>query len=303
MGLEKQKKSSRYYMNKYLRKDLFPSMFCPGCGNINVLNYTIRAIDNLNLEANKIVYVSGIGCSSRLTAYIDADALHTVHGRAIAFATGIKVTNPELTVIVFTGDGDLGAIGMNHFMHAIRRNIDITVICINNENYGMTGGQVSPTTPMFEVTKTTPFGNIEHSFNLAGIAKIAGASYVARWTVAHSLQAIKAIENGIKKKGFAFIEMISSCPIGKGGKYKSPREILNHYLKDSIQFDESKICDLHSERYYNGIEDPFITSSTSDKIIVGNFADLERPTYNDLYAKLKEEAKLEFLRSKNKINE
>ena len=295
---KKERKNANYYIDKYLRKDLLPTMFCPGCGNLNVLNYTIRAIDNLNLEPNKFVYVSGIGCSSRLTAYLAADALHTVHGRAIAVATGIKVTNPELKIIVFTGDGDLAAIGMSHFMHAIRRNIDMTVICINNENYGMTGGQVSPTTPMFESTKSSPFGSIEHSFNLAGIAKVTGASYVARWTSAHSVQAIKSIEKAIAKKGFSFIEIISSCPVGKRDKYKNPREIMKYYLNESILYDEKETKDVHSARYYEDIKDPFTLYGSREKIIIGEFIDLERPTYIELYEILKKNAKEEFLRIK-----
>ena len=299
---KKERKSSEYYINKYLRKDLLPAMFCPGCGNLNVLNYTIRAIDNLNLDPNKFVYVSGIGCSSRLTAYLAADALHTVHGRAIAFATGIKVTNPDLKLIVFTGDGDLAAIGMSHFMHAIRRNIDMTVICINNENYGMTGGQVSPTTPMFESTKSSPFGSIEHSFNLAGIAKAAGASYVARWTSAHSMQAIKSIEKAISKKGFSFIEIISSCPVGKRDKYKNPREIMKFYLNESILYDENETKDVHSARTYENLKDPFTQFGVREKIIIGEFTDLIRPTYSELYSELKKKAKEEFLRIKKKRN-
>ena len=297
---KKERNSSEYYVNKYLRKDLLPAMFCPGCGNLNVLNYTIRAIDNLNLDPNSFVYVSGIGCSSRLTAYLAADALHTVHGRAIAFATGIKVTNPKLRLIVFTGDGDLAAIGMSHFMHAIRRNIDMTVICINNENYGMTGGQVSPTTPMFESTKSSPFGSIEHSFNLAGIAKAAGASYVARWTSAHSVQVIKSIEKAIMKNGFAFIEIISSCPVGKRDKYKNPREIMKFFLEETILYDENETKDVISARTYEGLEDPFTLYGAREKIIIGEFADLERPTYVELYEKLKKNAKEEFLRIKKK---
>ncbi|NHI90859.1 MAG: 2-oxoacid:ferredoxin oxidoreductase subunit beta [Candidatus Lokiarchaeota archaeon] len=293
---KKKEKSSEYYMNKYLKKDLFPAMFCPGCGNLNVLNYTIRAIDNLEMDIDNFVFVSGIGCSSRLTAYMDADAIHTVHGRAIAFATGIKVTNPKLNVVVFTGDGDLAAIGMSHFMHAIRRNIGITVICINNENYGMTGGQVSPTTPMFESTKSTPFGSIEHSFNLAGIAEAAGASYVARWTSAHSLQVIKSIEKGIAKDGFSFIEIISSCPVGRRDKYKNPREIMKFFINESILYNKNETKDVHSARTYENLKDPFTLYGAREKIIIGEFANLERPTYIQLYEKLKQEAKLEFLR-------
>jgi 2-oxoglutarate ferredoxin oxidoreductase subunit beta len=183
-------KSVEELREKYLRQDLLPTIFCPGCGNGQVLHYMIRAIDDLNIPQDNLVFVSGIGCSSRLPAYLEAYGVHTTHGRAIAFATGIKITNPGLNVVVFTGDGDIAAIGLNHFLQAVRRNISITIICINNENYGMTGGQVSPTMHMGSYSKTTPYQNIEHSFNLSFLARAAGAVYVARWTTAHSLEII-----------------------------------------------------------------------------------------------------------------
>ena len=294
-------KPTEYYVNKYLRKDLLPTMFCPGCGNINVLNILIRAIDNIGLDQNKLVFVSGIGCSSRLPAYIDADGFHTVHGRAIPVATGIKVTNPDLHVIVLTGDGDLSAIGMSHFLHAIRRNIGITVICINNENYGMTGGQASPTTPLFDISPTTPYKNIEHSFNLSAIAKSAGANFVARWTVAHSHKAIKSMEKALTKNGFAFVEMLSSCPIGKKDKFKSPREIIKYYQNESVLYKEMEDLDLSSERAFEKNKDLFSIIGKEGKMIIGEFVDIERTSYQDLYASLKEDAKSYFLNSIKKL--
>ena len=162
------------------------------------------------------VFCSGIGCSSRLPGYIEADGLHTTHGRAIAFATGVKLAKPELSVIVFTGDGDMAGIGGNHFIHAARRNVDLTVICINNYNYGMTGGQVSPTTPAEARSTTTPYGNLEEPFDLCRLAIGAGAPFVARWTMGFPYETIAAIEAAIRKPGFAFVELLMPCPTGYG---------------------------------------------------------------------------------------
>lgn len=276
---------------KYLREDILPTVFCPGCGNGQVLNYVIRAIDDLNISQNDLVFVSGIGCSSRLPAYIVADGIHTTHGRAIAYATGIKLTNPKLKVIVFTGDGDLAAIGLNHFLQAIRRNVDITIICINNENYGMTGGQVSPTTPMGESSTTTPYQNIEHSFNLSFLAKAAGAVYVARWTTAHSVQAIGAIKKGIQKKGLAFIEILSACPVSKK-RFKHPRDYLTYFLEETIRYSQDIRDDL-SSHVFEDLNACF-TADCQSKIIIGEIADLEKPDFHTLYEKLKERAKVEF---------
>ena len=282
-------KSIEELRDKYIRKDLLPTMFCPGCGNGQVLNYVIRAIDDLNIPQNNLVFVSGIGCSSRLPAYLEAYGVHTTHGRALAYATGIKITNPDLSVIVFTGDGDLAAIGLNHFLHAIRRNIDITVICINNENYGMTGGQVSPTTPMGISTSTTAYFYIEHSFNLSFLALAAGAIYVARWTTAHSNQAIKSIKKGLKKKGLAFIELISPCPVNKK---VSPQELLNYYLEETIRY--SPECeDDPSSRVFKDLNESF-TAQWKGKIIVGEITDLDKRNYHQLYEELREYARNEF---------
>ena len=286
-------KSIEELRNKYLRQDLLPTMFCPGCGNGQVLNYVIRAIDELNMNQNNLVFVSGIGCSSRLPAYLEAYGVHTTHGRAIAYATGIKITNPELSVIVFTGDGDLAAIGLNHFLQAIRRNIDITVICINNENYGMTGGQVSPTTPMGLPSSTTPYYNIEHSFNLSFLAKAAGAVYVARWTTAHSNQAIKSIKKGLQKRGLAFIELISPCPINKK---KSPKELLNYYLEETIRY--TVACeDDPSSHTFKDLDECF-TAPWKGKIIIGDITDLDKRDYHQLYEELRENARNEFWKNK-----
>ena len=284
-------KSASELREKYLRKDLLPTIFCPGCGNGQVLQYVIRAIDDLGISQDDLVFVSGIGCSSRLPAYIEAYGIHTTHGRAIAFATGIKVTNPNLEVIVFTGDGDLAAIGLNHFLQAIRRNINITVICINNENFGMTGGQVSPTTHMGDITSTTPYQNIEHSFNLSFLAKTAGATYVARWTTAHSNQLIKSIKKGIKKKGLAFIEILSACPVNKK-QFKTPREYLQYFLNETISY-SPEVDGVFDSHVFKDLNECF-TTDCEGKIIIGEITDLDKPDYHQLYENLKERSKNEF---------
>ncbi len=290
-------KTANELREKYLRNDILPTVFCPGCGNGQVLNYTIRAIDDLNISQDELVFVSGIGCSSRLPAYILADGIHTTHGRAIAFATGIKLTNPKLKVIVFTGDGDLAAIGLNHFLQAIRRNVDITVICINNENYGMTGGQFSPTTPMGGFSTTSPYQNIEHSFNLSFLAKAAGAVYVARWTTAHSVQCINSIKKGIQKKGLAFIEILSQCPVS-GKQFKDPRGYLNYFLNETIRYSKD-VREEFSSHVFEDLNECF-TTSCEGKIIIGEIANLEKPDFYELYEQLKVRAKNEFWSRKEK---
>jgi len=197
---------------QYLRvKKRFPNVWCAGCGIGIVMGSIIRAVDNMGYDKDDVALVSGIGCSSRLPVYCDFNTLHTTHGRAIAFATGVKLAKPDLKVIVVTGDGDGLAIGGNHFIHACRRNIDITVVLINNNIYGMTGGQFSPTTPYESYASTAPYGNMEKGFDPTTLAKAAGASYVAKGTVYHVQQLDKLIHGGLNKKGFALIEAISNC--------------------------------------------------------------------------------------------
>ena len=196
----------------YLRpKKKFPSVWCAGCGNGVVMGAIIRAIDRLGLSKDEVILVSGIGCSSRLPVYLDFGSLHTTHGRALPYATGVKFAKPNLKVIVITGDGDAMAIGGNHFIHACRRNIDITTILINNNIYGMTGGQGSPTTPSKAFSTTTPYGNVEKHFKPAELAVAAGASYVGRTTVYHVPQMEKMIMDAIKHRGFSLVETISNC--------------------------------------------------------------------------------------------
>jgi len=189
--------------------------FCPGCGNEKVIDSILLAIEDLYGSTDDFVFLSGIGCAAWIPSpHFKADTIHTTHGRPITFATGVKLANPDLKVVVISGDGDLAGIGGNHLIHAARKNLEMTVICVNNLVYGMTGGQLSPTTPPGAITKTTLKGNIEYPFDLARLVAYAGASYAARWTTAHKSQLQKSIEKALKKgqKGFAFVEVISPCP-------------------------------------------------------------------------------------------
>ena len=205
---------------KYMRPEHLPQIWCPGCGNGIIMRDVVQAIDNLGLRRSNTVIVSGIGCSSRAAGYMDFNTIHTTHGRAIAFATGIKLANPELEVIVIAGDGDISAIGGNHLIHAARRNIGLTVIVMNNNIYGMTGGQYSPTTPTGEFGTTAPYGNLDRSFDIAGLAYGAGASYAARGSAYHVQQTIQLIQDGIRNRGFSIIDVASVCPTYYGRKNK-----------------------------------------------------------------------------------
>ncbi len=216
---------------KYLRKEALPLLFCPGCGNGQVLNATVRAIDELKVR-DDLAAVSGIGCSSWIPVYLDIDVLHTLHGRALAYAQGLKLSRPDKKVIVFTGDGDCGGIGGNHLIHAARRNIDITVVMINNYIYGMTGGQKAPTTPYRSKTKTSPYGNDENPFDVSKVVMAAGGTYVARWTTNQPVQIQKSIQKAITHKGFSFLEIMTQCPV-QTGKYifknQDPWETMQWY--------------------------------------------------------------------------
>jgi 2-oxoglutarate ferredoxin oxidoreductase subunit beta len=219
----------------YIREKNFPHIWCSGCGDGIVLKSLIRSLKKLGISKDEAVMVSGIGCSSRTPGYVDINTLHTTHGRAIAFATGVKLANPRLHVIVVTGDGDATAIGGNHYIHGARRNIDLTVLLYNNYIYGMTGGQVSPTTPRGKNASTAPFGNLEPSFNIAGLAQAAGASFVALGDVYHVLQLDKLITAALAKKGFSVVEILSPCPTayGRRNKLANPVDMMN-WLKDNV---------------------------------------------------------------------
>jgi len=228
--------------DKYIRKRTLPLIFCPGCGDGTVLNVFLRAVDDLGIFKD-LALVGGIGCSGWLPTYLQSDVLHVLHGRAIPFACGLKLTDPRRKVVVFTGDGDCVGIGGNHFIHAARRNIDLTVIMINNGIYGMTGGQVAPTTPLQGRTQTSPYGNLEPPFDVCELARSAGATYVARWTAAHPVQLLKTIKEGIEHPGFAFLEVMAQCPT-QAGRYiegtSNPGELLNLLKKRAVSLEKAK---------------------------------------------------------------
>lgn len=208
-------------LKAYLRERFFPHLWCPGCGHGMVLNGLLRAIENMGLSRNEIVMVSGIGCSSRITGYVDFHTLHTIHGRALAFATGVKMARPELNLIVPMGDGDALAIGGNHFIHAARRNIDITAIVMNNRIYGMTGGQFSPLSGEDVRATTAPFLTIDPGFDVVELSKAAGATFVARTTTYHIQQMMNIIQQAILHEGFSVVEIFSQCPTYFGRKNKA----------------------------------------------------------------------------------
>jgi 2-oxoglutarate ferredoxin oxidoreductase subunit beta len=269
---------AKHIRQNYLDANMWPSIFCQGCGIGTVLNCSLRAIDRMGLDMDRMVFVSGIGCSSRLPGYIEADGLHTTHGRAIAFATGVKLANPELDVVVFTGDGDLAAIGGNHFIHAARRNVDLTVICINNYNYGMTGAQVSPTTPVGGYTTTSPYGNLERPFDLAELAIGAGAPYVARWAVAFPHETVLAVQKGLQHKGFSLIEILAPCPVGFGRKnqIEQGEESLLWYKRNTI-----------GKKRYDRLSPEEQRECT--RILVGELRNEERPELTAEWSRLVDE--------------
>jgi 2-oxoglutarate ferredoxin oxidoreductase subunit beta len=266
-------------IEKYLRQDRMPHIWCPGCGIGIALGCFLRALVRSQLDSDKIAVVSGIGCTGRVAGYVKLDSFHTTHGRAIPFATGLKLANPELNVVVFSGDGDLASIGGNHLIHAARRNIDITVICVNNFNYGMTGGQVGPTTPSHARTTTTPYGNFEVPFNLPYLMTASGSSYVARWTVIHLRQLESSILEAIKRRGFNFIEVISPCPTVYGRMNNAPNGLdsLRYYKQKSIIRNDADPKDANME--LNG------------PIVVGKFADKMHPTLWDNLSQIFTKAK------------
>ncbi len=219
----------------YIRERFFPHLWCPGCGHGTVLNGMLRAIDELGLSKNEIVMVSGIGCSSRISGYVDFHTLHTIHGRALAFATGVKMSRPELNLIVPMGDGDALAIGGNHFIHAARRNIDITAIVMNNRIYGMTGGQYSPLSGYGTNATTAPYTNIDHDFDVVELSKAAGATFVARTTSYHVQQISDVIKTAILHEGFSVVEILSQCPtyFGRKNYSGSAVDMMNWYKKNT----------------------------------------------------------------------
>jgi len=263
----------------YLRQDKFPHIWCEGCGDGIALKAIVRAVDNLKIDKNDIAMVSGIGCSSRTPGYADFNTLHTTHGRAIAFATGIKMSKPELHVIVVTGDGDATAIGGNHLIHAARRNINLTVLLYNNHIYGMTGGQASPTTPMGDYATTAPYGGLENTFDIAGLTIAAGASFVARSTVYHAKMLERLIQQALEKKGFSLVEIMSPCPTayGKINRKGTGKQLILDQKKQAVRVEKVKTM---------------APEELQGKTITGVLIDREIPEYIQTYDKVVGQAQL-----------
>ncbi|MBW2285341.1 MAG: 2-oxoacid:ferredoxin oxidoreductase subunit beta [Deltaproteobacteria bacterium] len=255
-----------------LRTDRIPHIWCPGCGIGTAFSSTLIAMKSSGIDLQHTTMVSGIGCSGRGAGYVNLDSYHTTHGRAIPFATGMKLANPELNVVVFSGDGDLFAIGGNHFIHAARRNVELTVICVNNFNYGMTGGQVAATTPIDAKTTTTPMGNPDAPFNLPLLAYASGATYVARWTILHTRDLTDSIEKALLRRGFSFIEVLAPCPINYGRRNKEKGiDTMRLFQEKTIIKNDAHPAELDVD--------------FSKGVILGNFIDRERPTCTDMYDK------------------
>ncbi len=254
----------------FLRTERMPHIWCPGCGIGTSVNSFARALTEANLDLKNVAIVSGIGCTGRVAGYMNLDSFHTTHGRAIPFATGLKLANPKLNVVVYSGDGDLFAIGGNHLIHAARRNVDIKVVCVNNLIYAMTGGQTAPTTPGAVITSTNPYGTYDPSFNLPYLVEAAGAVYVARWTTFHVRQLARSMQEMFTKKGFTFIEVISPCPTlyQRRNKMGDGLDTMKFYKEVS--------------KVKNGAPTSEVALSKSGEIVVGKFVDRERSEYRDL---------------------
>jgi 2-oxoglutarate ferredoxin oxidoreductase subunit beta len=260
---------------KYARSHIKRTTTCPGCGIGTVSQAILRAIDELELQMDDFVFVSGIGCSAWIPSpFYNADTLHTTHGRPIAFATGVKLGLPDKHVMVVSGDGDLTAIGGNHLIHAARRNINLTVVLVNNGIYGMTGGQTAPTTPRGIKTITSPYGTMEHDFDISPMVVAAGAAFVARWTTYHPRQMTRSIKKGIQKKGFALIEAVSQCPVqyGRASKLGGAVDMLKYFKENSIRLAKAQDMD---------------EAQLQGKIIVGEFSDREKAELSEQWVRLR----------------
>jgi len=253
----------------YLRGERIPHIWCPGCGIGTTVNCFTQALGDVSADLDKVAVVSGIGCTGRVAGYMNLDSFHTTHGRAIPFAAGLKLARPDLKVVVYSGDGDLFAIGGNHFVHAARRNLDLLVVCVNNFTYGMTGGQLAPTTPEGASQTTMPFGNFENPMSLPFIADAAGASFVARWTVYHVRQLSRTMREAMGKTGFRFIEVLAPCP--------------TLFLRRNRLGDGVDMVRVYKERsrIQEGADTKEVGLGMDGDIIVGKFVDRERPTWLD----------------------
>lgn len=260
----------------YMREDRLPHIFCPGCGNGTIMSAFLQGMKKAEMDFDNIAMVSGIGCSSRIPGYMKCDSLHTTHGRALSFATGLKTANKDLDVVVFTGDGDCASIGGNHLIHAARRNINLTVICINNNIYGMTGGQISPTSPKGSFGTTAPYGNMDSPFNLAELVAAAGASYSARWTTVQIESLVTAIKDGLKNPGFSFIEVATQCPTYYGRKNK-------------LRTATAMAVTLKMNTVFKSAAERMSKKDLEGKIVVGEFANSQRAEFTENIDRISEE--------------
>ena len=260
----------------YMREDRLPHIFCPGCGNGTIMNAFLEGMRKAEMDFDNIAMVSGIGCSSRIPGYMKCDSLHTTHGRALSFATGLKTANKDLDVVVFTGDGDCASIGGNHLIHAARRNINLTVICINNNIYGMTGGQISPTSPKGSFGTTAPYGNMDVPFNLAELVAAAGATYSARWTTIQIENLVSAIKEGLKNPGFSFIEVATQCPTYYGRKNK-------------IRTPTAMAVTLKMNTVFKSAAERMRKKDLEGKIVVGEFANYKKDEFTENIERISEE--------------
>lgn len=257
-------------LESLLRMDRIPHIWCPGCGIGTALNCFMKALEKAEIDPDQVAIVSGIGCSGRVAGYVKFDSFHTTHGRAVPFATGLKLANPDLTVVVFSGDGDIFAIGGNHFIHAARRNVPITVFCVNNCIYGMTGGQVAPTTPVGAISSTSPYGCLEPPFNLPHLAESCGAVYVARWALPHIRELTDSMAEALTKKGFSFIEIVAPCPTiyARYNRLGTGADMVKQYKETS--------------RIEDGAETKNIPLEPGGEMVLGKFVDKEKPSYLEL---------------------
>lgn len=275
--------TNKHLKDAYIRSERYPNIWCPGCGIGIVLACYIEAIEKSGIEIDKHVCISGIGCTGRIAGYLNLDSFHTTHGRAIAFATGMAIIKPDLEITVISGDGDICTIGGNHLIHASRRNIDINVIMINNFNYGMTGGQHGATTPLDALTYTTPYGNIEPPFNVPYLVAASGASFVARWTVLHVRQLVKAIKRMMEIKGFTFLEVLSPCPptFGEFNEFPDALDMMKYFMENCIIDDNADLSKIDIDLKYK------------KPIVLGNFIDKRRKSYQERLKELIYKAKKE----------
>jgi len=267
-----------FTIRKYLRDLTLP--FCVGCGCVTVMNCFLRAVHELgHKDLCKFVFCSGIGCSAWIPSpYFEADSIHTTHGRSIPVAIGVRLMRPDLNVVVFGGDGDIAGIGLSHLVHAARRNVDIMVVMVNNMIYGMTGGQVAPTTPLGVKTTTTPYGSFDPPLDTVRLIATAGANYAARWTTVHFEQLKEAMKTAVTTKGFAFIEAVSPCPTAFGRKIglKDAAKMLRWFKENSLPLEQAK---------------KLTREELANKIVVGEFICRKRRTFREYFCETLKEAK------------